>query len=206
MKKIWFSLLWLCLLVAFNSASAANLTWSQITGFSTKLDNNRTQLLKNLELSKEKLANTAKENAAITETSLFKAASCLWAISEEDQDLDFNKLVSWLQETILNEYIKLDWDIKRLSFWLLNEDPIVFWNSIDSYYNQNAQKITDLENDYYTKATKAKANFLEYVDNNSELLNWLAIKLDACARQRDTRPRRPHPQTHEEIPVQVSLG
>jgi hypothetical protein len=41
------------------------------------LDNNRTQLLKNLELSKEKLANTAKENAAITETSLFKAASCL---------------------------------------------------------------------------------------------------------------------------------
>lgn len=179
MKKIWFSLLWLCLLVAFNSASAANLTWSQITGFSTKLDNNRTQLLKNLELSKEKLANTAKENSAITETSLFKAASCLWAISEEDQDLDFNKLISWLQETILNEYIKLDWDIKRLSFWLLNEDPIVFWNSIDSYYNQNAQKITDLENDYYTKATKAKANFLEYVDNNSELLNWLAIKLDA---------------------------
>jgi len=179
MKKFWISLLWLCLVVALNSVYAADLTGSQITWFSAKLDNNKTQLLKNLEESKKKLANTAKENSAITETSLFKAASCLWAISEEDQNLDFNKLVSGLQETILNEYIKLDWDIKRLSFWLIKEDPIVFWNSIDTYYNQNAQKITDLENDYYTKATKAKTNFLEYVDNNSELLNGLAIKLDA---------------------------
>ena len=51
--------------------------------------------------------------------------------------------------------------------------------ALDTYYNQNAQKITDLENEYYTKATKAKTNFLEYVDNNTELLNWLAIKLDA---------------------------
>ena len=165
--------------MACNGANAAGLTWSQISEFSTKLDNHRTQLLKNLETSKEKLATTAKESSTITESSLFKAASCLWAIPEENQELDFNKLSSWLQETILNEYIKLDWDIKRLSFWLIKEDPIVFWNSIDSYYNQNAQKITDLENEYYTKATKAKTDFLEYVDNNSELLNGLAIKLDA---------------------------
>lgn len=179
MKKLWISFLWLCLILILNEASAAWLTGWQITWFSAKLDNNRTQLLKNLDASKEKLATTAKESAAITETTLFKAASCLWAIPEEDQDLDFNKLVSWLQETILNEYIKLDGDIKRLSFGLANEDPIVFWNTLDSYYNQNAQKITDLENEYYTKATKAKTNFLEYVDNNTELLNGLAIKLDA---------------------------
>ena len=165
--------------MVLNEASAAWLTGWQITEFSTKLDNSRTQLLKNLDASKEKLATTAKESAAITETTIFKAASCLWAIPEEDQDLDFNKLVSWLQETILNEYIKLDGDIKRLSFGLTNEDPIVFWNTLDTYYNQNAQKITDLENDYYAKATKAKTNFLEYVDNNTELLNGLAIKLDA---------------------------
>ena len=164
-------------MIAANWAYAA--TWSQITGFSAKLEENKTQLLKNLDASKEKLASTAKENSAIIETSLFKAASCLWAISEEDQDLDLNTLVSWLKETILNEYIELDWNIKRLSFGLLTEDPIVFWNAIDSYYNQNAQKITNLENDYYTKTTNAKNNFLEYVDNNSELLNWLAIKLDA---------------------------
>ena len=164
-------------MIAANWAYAA--TWSQITGFSAKLEENKTQLLKNLDASKEKLASTAKENSAIIETSLFKAASCLWAISEEDQDLDLDTLVSWLKETILNEYIELDWNIKRLSFGLLTEDPIVFWNAIDSYYNQNAQKITNLENDYYTKTTNAKNNFLEYVDNNSELLNWLAIKLDA---------------------------
>ena len=166
-------------MIAFNSAYAAWLTGSQITEFSTKLDNNKTQLLKNLDASKEKLATTAKESAAIIETSIYKAASCLWAISEEDQDIDFDKLVSSLKETILNEYIALDWDIKRLSYGLLTQDPIVFWNSIDTYYNQNAQKITDLENDYYVKATTAKNNFLEYVENNWELLNWLAIKLDA---------------------------
>ena len=179
MKKFWFSLLALCLIMTCNWANAAELTWSQISDFSTKLDNNKTQLLKNLDLSKEKLATTAKEASTITDTTLYKAASCLWAIPEENQDLDFDKLVSSLQESILNEYIKLDWDIKRLSFWLLTEDPIVFWNTIDTYYNQYAQKITDLENEYYTKATKAKTDFLEYVDNNTELLNWLAIKLDA---------------------------
>ena len=163
-------------MIAFNSAYAAWLTGSQITEFSTKLDNNKTQLLKNLDASKEKLATTAKESAAIIETSIYKAASCLWAISEEDQDIDFDKLVSSLKETILNEYIALDWDIKRLSYGLLTQDPIVFWNSIDTYYNQNAQKITDLENDYYVKATTAKNNFLEYVENNWELLNWFRMQ------------------------------
>ena len=177
MKKIWISLLWIWLLLTLNTVSAA--TGNTTTGFSEKLDYNKTQLLKNLDASKDKLSSTAKESATITETSLFKAASCLWAISEEDQDLDFNKLISWLQEEILNEYIKLDGDIKRLDFWLIKEDPIVFWNTIDTYYNQNAQKISDLEKDYYLKATNAKNNFLEYVENNKELLNGLAIKLDA---------------------------
>ena len=142
MKKFWFSLLALCLVMACNGANAAELTWSQISDFSTKLDNNKTQLLKNLNTSKEKLATTAKEASTITDTTLYKAASCLWAIPEENQNLDFDKLVSSLQESILNEYIKLDWDIKRLSFWLLTEDPIVFWNTIDTYYNQYAQKIS----------------------------------------------------------------
>ena len=171
--------MWLWLLVISNWVFAAWLTGSQIEAFSKKLDTNRTQLLENLESSKKKLESTAKESSAITETTLFKAASCLWAISGEDQDLDFNKLVSWLQETILNEYIQLDWDIKRLSFGLTTQDPIVFESSLDTYYNQNAQKITDLESTYYTKATAAKNNFLAYVDNNSELLNGLAVKLDA---------------------------
>ena len=171
--------MWLWLLVISNWVFAAWLTGSQIEAFSKKLDTNRTQLLENLESSKKKLESTAKESSAITETTLFKAASCLWAISEEDQDLDFNKLVSWLQETILNEYIQLDWDIKRLSFGLTTQDPIVFESSLDTYYNQNAQRITDLESTYYTKATAAKNNFLAYVDNNSELLNGLAVKLDA---------------------------
>lgn len=179
MKKFWISLIGLWFFVMSSSAFAASLTTWQIDEFNKKLDNNRVQLLKNLDDSKQKLESTAKENSAITETSLFKAASCLWAISEEDQDLDFNKLVSWLQETIINEYIKLDWDIKRLNYGLTSEDPIVFWNTLDTYYNQNAQKISDLEKDYYVKATKAKENFLAYVENNKDLLNWLAVKLDA---------------------------
>ena len=179
MKKFWISLIGLWFFVMSSSAFAASLTTWQIDEFNKKLDNNRVQLLKNLDDSKQKLESTAKENSAITETSLFKAASCLWAISEEDQDLDFNKLVSWLQETIINEYIKLDWDIKRLNYGLTSEDPIIFWNTLDTYYNQNAQKISDLETDYYVKATKAKENFLAYVDNNKDLLNWLTVKLDA---------------------------
>ena len=162
-----------------NAVFSADLTTWQIDEFNKKLDTHKAQLLNNLENSKSKLATTAKENSAITDTSLFRAASCIGAISEEDKDLDFNKLTSELQETILNEYIKLDWDIKRLSFGLTSEDPIVFWNVLDNYYNQNAQKITDLEKDYYLKATTAKNNFLTYVENNSELLNGLAVKLEA---------------------------
>ena len=45
--------------MVINETSAAWLTGWQITEFSTKLDNNRTQLLKNLDASKEKLASTA---------------------------------------------------------------------------------------------------------------------------------------------------
>ena len=149
---------------------AAELSDNQIDNFSKKLDTNKELLLKNLENSRKKLQSIEKETSAITETTLFKATTCLWAISGENENLNFDALVSWLQENILNDYIKLDWDIKRLTFWLTTEDPIVFESSLDTYYNQNTQKIADLESEYYKKAIDIKNTFLEYVDNNSVVL------------------------------------
>lgn len=99
-------------------------------------------------------------------------------IAPEDQNLDYSKITSGLQENILNEYIKLDGDIKRLSFGLTEADPIVFGNSLETFYNQNAIKITNLENDYYLKTSKVKKEFLDYVDNNKTLLTQLAQNMD----------------------------
>ncbi|MDO4713937.1 MAG: peptidoglycan-binding domain-containing protein [bacterium] len=101
------------------------------------------------------------------------------AIPVENQNLDFSKLTDNLKTTILNEYIKLDGDIKRYEYGLNTVDPLIFSNSLDTFYNQNAIKINTLENDYYLKTSKTKTSFLEYVDNNKELLNGLAQKMDS---------------------------
>lgn len=176
MKKIWLSL-WIVLVVLGNSVFAA-VNQSQIKDFSAKLETNKTNLLKNIDESKVKLKKVAKEASSFSDTSLFKAASCLGAIPAEDQNLNFNKITTDLKTAILNEYIKLDGDIKRLSFGMTESDPIIFGNSLDTFYNQNALKISNLENEYYLKTEKVKKNFLEYVENNKTLLTKLAQDLD----------------------------
>lgn len=83
---------------------------------STKLNNHKNTLIKNIENSKIKLQKQAQEAKKFSDTSLFKAASCLKAIPEADQNLDFSQLTNTLKTSILNEYIKLDGDIKRYEF------------------------------------------------------------------------------------------
>lgn len=137
---------------------------------SSKLESNKTKLLNSLENSKTKLKSIADEAKKFADTTLFDAASCLGAIPKEDQNLDYNKLTDNLKTSILNEYIGLDGDIKRYGLQLKDTDPILLGNTLDNFYNQNAIKITNLENDYYLKSGKTKATFLEYVKNNQDLL------------------------------------
>ena len=160
------------------AAFAAKPTTAEINSLTSKLESNKTKLLNNLENSKKKLKSIADETKKFADTTLFDAASCLGAIPKEDQNLDFNKLTDSLKTSILNEYIGLDGDIKRYSLELKDADPILLGNTLDNFYNQNAIKITNLENEYYLKSGKTKATFLEYVKNNQDLLNGLAQKLD----------------------------
>lgn len=161
-----------------NATAFAAVNQTQIKDFSSKLDGNKAKLLKNIDASKVKLKKVANEASKFSDTSLFKAASCLGAIPAEDQNLNFDKITTDLKATILNEYIKLDGDIKRLSFGMTDSDPLIFGNSLDTFYNQNALKISNLENEYYLKTEKVKKNFLEYVENNKTLLTKLAQDLD----------------------------
>ena len=180
MKKLWIGLIW-TMLVIWWSAFATNTTkptTAQINSLSSKLESNKTKLLNSLENSKTKLKSIADEAKKFADTTLFDAASCLGAIPKEDQNLDYNKLTDNLKTSILNEYIGLDGDIKRYGLQLKDTDPILLGNTLDNFYNQNAIKITNLENDYYLKSGKTKATFLEYVKNNQDLLNGLAQKLD----------------------------
>lgn len=55
---------------------------------------------------------------------------------------------------------------------------MIFSNGIENFLNQNAIKITTLENEYYLKTNKTKATFLEYVNNNQSLLTDLAQKIE----------------------------
>ena len=166
------------MIVLSGAAFAAKPTTAEINSLTSKLESNKTKLLNNLENSKKKLKSIADETKKFADTTLFDAASCLGAIPKEDQNLDFNKLTDSLKTSILNEYIGLDGDIKRYSLELKDADPILLGNTLDNFYNQNAIKITNLENEYYLKSGKTKATFLEYVKNNQDLLNGLAQKLD----------------------------
>lgn len=170
------------LLLSASLTFAANPSTSEIKNMSTRLNNHKNTLIKNIENSKIKLEKQAKEAKKFSNTSLFRAASCLKAIPEGDQNLDFSKLTTDLKTAILNEYIKLDGDIKRYEFWLNTADPIIFSNNLENFYNQNAIKITNLENNYYLKVDKTKKAFLEYVDNNKDLLNGLAQKLETISQ------------------------
>ena len=157
---------------------AANVSQTQVKEFSTKLENHKNKLLKTLDESKVKLKKVSTEAAKFADTSLFRAASCLGAIPAEDQNLNFDKLADALKTSILNEYIKFDGDIKRLGFGMAEQDPLIFGNTLDAFYNQQALKISSLESDYYLKTEKVKKTFLEYVENNKTLLTSLAQNLD----------------------------
>ncbi len=166
------------LLALSTNTFAAKLSSTQLKDFSSKLDNNKSKLLKTIDESKIKLQKVAKEASSFTDTSLFKAASCLGAIPPENQNLDFDKITNELKNTILNEYIKLDGDIKRLSFGMTESDPILFGNNLDTFYNQHALKISMLENEYYLKTSKVKKDFLDYLENNKALLTQLAQNME----------------------------
>lgn len=158
---------------------AASPSKTEIKNLTTKLETNKTKLLNQIESGKTKLKSVAQEAKKFSDTSLFRAASCLGAIPTEEQNLDFSQLTDTLKTSILNEYIKLDGDIKRYEYGLNSVDPLIFGNSLDTFYNQNAIKINTLENDYYLKTNKAKTSFLEYLENNKDLLNGLAQKMDS---------------------------
>lgn len=177
MKKFWLLLLW-GLLVISNTVLAANISSNEIKDFSTKLDSNKTKLLNSIEASKTKLKSIATEASKFSDTTLFRAASCLGAIPAEDQNLNFEKITTTLKDQILNQYIGLDGDIKRLGFGMSEDDPILFGNKLDNFYNENAIKINSLENEYYLKTNKVKKEFLEYVENNKTLLTKLAQNMD----------------------------
>ena len=165
-----------------SNATFAAVNQSQIKDFSSKLETNKTKLIKNIDESKVKLKNVAKEASKFSDTSLFKAASCLGAIPVEDQNLNFDKITTTLKEEILNEYIKLDGEIKRLSFGMKESDPLIFGNSLDNFYNQNALKITGLESDYYSKSAQVRKIYEQYIKNNEALLETLAGRIDTLAK------------------------
>ena len=58
---------------------------------------------------------------------------------------------------------------------------MIFGNSLENFYNQNALKITGLESDYYTKSAQVRKTYEQYIKNNEELLGTLAGRIDALA-------------------------
>lgn len=58
---------------------------------------------------------------------------------------------------------------------------MIFGNSLDNFYNQNALKITGLENDYYSKSAQVRKTYEQYIKNNEALLETLAGRIDTLA-------------------------
>lgn len=181
MKKIWLGILVLSTLIG-GMTFAAGATSSELKNFSTKLENHKNALLKNLSSSENKLHNIARENKRVSENKLFSAAVCLGVISGDNQALDYSLLTNNLKTSILNEYIRLDGEIKKLSYGIASGDNLLFGNSLDNFYNQNALKITAMENDYYSKSAQVRKNYEQYIKTNESLLGNLAGRIDALAK------------------------
>ncbi|MBB1543628.1 MAG: peptidoglycan-binding protein [candidate division SR1 bacterium] len=181
MKKIGLGLF---VLVAFMGGLtfAAGSTSSELKSFSNKLENHKNSLLKNLSGSENKLRSIARDNKRFSESRLFNAASCLGVVTGENQTLDYSVLTKNLKNSILNEYIKLDGEIKKLSYGIASGDSLIFGNSLDNFYNQNALKITGLESDYYSKSAQVRKTYEQYIKNNEALLETLAGRIDTLAK------------------------
>lgn len=95
---------------------AAGSTSSELKSFSNKLENHKNSLLKNLSGSENKLRSMARDNKKFSESKLFNAALCLGVLTGENQNLDYSALTKNLKTSILNEYIRLDGEIKKLSY------------------------------------------------------------------------------------------
>lgn len=99
--------------ISFATATKTSSTESQL---STKLETNKTKLLNNLDESKRKLQKISREANNFSSSSLFRAVSCIGALPQNAKELDANTITTTLRENILNEYIGLDGEIKRLKF------------------------------------------------------------------------------------------
>ena len=162
------------LVLSMGLAFAASTTSSDLKNFSNKLETHKNNLLKTLNSSENKLHNIARENKRVSENKLFNAAVCLGVISGDNQTLDYSLLTNSLKTSILNDYIRLDGEIKKLSYGITSGDSLIFGNGIDNFYNQNALKITSMENDYYNKSAQVRKNYEQYIKNNEDLLGNLA--------------------------------
>ena len=178
MRKIWLGML-VVLVLSTGLAFAASTTSSDLKNFSNKLETHKNNLLKTLNSSENKLHNIARENKRVSENKLFNAAVCLGVISGDNQTLDYSLLTNSLKTSILNDYIRLDGEIKKLSYGITSGDSLIFGNGIDNFYNQNALKITSMENDYYNKSAQVRKNYEQYIKNNEDLLGNLAWRIDA---------------------------
>lgn len=183
MQKIFFwsflALLGSLLLInpSFANDKTTVSSW-EIKTLRENLENKRNESLQLLSQTKNALEKEIGEMSKIQDITLFKATTCLGVFEDQSEKYDLESMIKQKRNEILDQYIQLNADIQRLEYQLI-QDPRSLQDQIQNFSLDHEKALNNRQKSYQTEIKAIIQDFLKYVENNQELLNSLATKMDA---------------------------
>ncbi|MDR0607973.1 MAG: hypothetical protein LBG52_06645 [Candidatus Peribacteria bacterium] len=164
---------------------AATLTVSTSTGASTgvsttlqtSLDDAKDVLLKSLDetLGRMQKSFTGKVQELV-ENSLFRAVECLGFLDAKQGSIDLKMTKSEYQKAVLEKYVELSADIKRLMVGLSTDEKGI-QEAISDFQRSFSAKFVAIETTYEDQYQQLQASYAKAYEQNKELVQTLAVKL-----------------------------
>ncbi len=170
---------WSTLQISTNTGSTK--TWTSLTATVTDLQNElekaKTELTKQLSWTMQRVQKLYDGKVkSLVETPLFKGVECLGYLNSSSSTVDVDDVFAEYQKGILEEYVDISSDIKRLSVGLI-KDPQVVKDSITSLQQKFTAELTNIETSYEKNYQQLKADFDAYYSVNQTLVYQVAEKI-----------------------------
>ena len=162
-------------------ASDANKTETTLTGdvadLQKELENTTADLMSQLADTMQRIQKLYDGKVkALVETPLFKGVECLGYLNSSSSNVDVDAMSAEYQKAILEQYVDISADIKRLSVGLIS-DPQVIKNAMTSFKQKFTSELSTIETSYEADYQQLKADFETYYSVNQSLVYQVAEKI-----------------------------
>lgn len=143
----------------------------------TLLNSQRTSVINNFNQTSDQVYDKYNKIwKPVVETVVYKSLICLWAITQPFEKINIDIDRDILRKNILEEYILLDWRVKRYELWLVSD-----FTWLQSDILAFSGKYTPQISQFYTKQLMAISGLVQsvsdYTTQNAQLINDISLKI-----------------------------